>query len=329
MLRLLADDLTGALDSAAPFARTGAPIPVLWDRAAAPVEGAMALDCETRDLTAEQAARHTGEAAPLLRRGRPAFKKIDSRLRGHPALEIAVCSREGGFRTTIVAPAFPGQGRVTRDGRQLVLQEGGWRDTGVDLAADLRDQGLSVQRGRPNWGAGVFLCDADSERDLADIVASGADATPPVLWAGSGGLARALARSVETVAVEDLPGPLVLIVGTGHPVTLAQLDRLPAGTVVHRPSWPGGSPVLQEMIKDVVARGRPTGGAIVTGGETLYRLCATTGALRLLVRGEIEPGTAVATIEGGSWDGVTLVTKSGGLGSPDLLRRLVTGCGHA
>ena len=87
-------------------------------------------------------------------------------------------------------------------------------------------EGLTVHRGRPGQDGGVFLCDADDEADLMEIATSPA-LSPPVLWCGSAGLARALARPGTPMSLaEALPPPRLLLVGTAHPVTLAQLERL-------------------------------------------------------------------------------------------------------
>jgi D-threonate/D-erythronate kinase len=114
LLRLLADDLTGALDSAARFA-TVAPISVTWDASGG--AGPMALDSGTRDLAPELVGPRLKPFVPLLAAGELAFKKIDSLLRGHVALELAACL--GAFDHCVLAPAFPFQSRITRDGRQL------------------------------------------------------------------------------------------------------------------------------------------------------------------------------------------------------------------
>jgi uncharacterized protein YgbK (DUF1537 family) len=130
----------------------------------------------------------------------------------------------------VIAPAFPAQGRVTRGGRQLVRDPGGyWSDVGIDVAAILPSKGIEVRSGPPEQGGGVFLCDATTDDDLDRIAARGPELTPPVLWCGSGGLARALAGPTASLPLpQALPAPVRLIVGTAHEVTCAQLDRLPA-----------------------------------------------------------------------------------------------------
>jgi uncharacterized protein YgbK (DUF1537 family) len=39
----------------------------------------------------------------------------------------------------------------------------------------------------------------------------------------------------------------------------------------------------------------------------------------LHLRGEIEPGIPVGTLEDGAWHGITVVTKAGGFGAPETL----------
>src|SRR4051794_5709426 len=162
MLRLLADDLTGALDSAAPFVGRFGPIPTYWDEAAATI-GSLALDGETRDLEPDRARERIAALAPLLAGADISFLKIDSRLRGHPAAEIATCARAfrtvviapaaRAFRTVVIAPAFPAQGRITRQGRQLVREAAGaWQPVPLDLPAALAAAGLPIRLGPPESG---------------------------------------------------------------------------------------------------------------------------------------------------------------------------------
>ena len=207
--------------------------------------GDAAFDSETRDAGTSVARARVARLARHMIGAELAYKKIDSCLRGQPAAEIAATNREGRFRTVVVAPAFPAQGRVTRQGRQLVRDGDGWRDTGVDIARELAAEGLMARHGTPGPGGGVFVCDADQDADLAEIAAS-PGLSPPVLWCGSGGLARALAGPAAYLPVADaLPPPTLLVVGTAHPATLAQLawlDKLPSDIRIARVDLPPGSP---------------------------------------------------------------------------------------
>lgn len=325
MLRLIADDLTGALDSVGPFARPDAPIPVVWR--AVQVAGSLALDSESRDLAAADAYHAVAAMAPLLAGGQPAFKKLDSRLRGHPALEIAACARIGGFASIVVAPAFPAQGRITRQGRQHAQAADGWEPVPLDLPRALEAVGLHATLCAIPSGAGTFLCDAASEADLAAIAAAPVEG--PVLWCGTGGLARALAG--PSPAIELPRGRLRIVVGTNHPATRAQLAGLGArhGGIVRALDLPPGEPAAIEpahrAFVAACATEAPPDLLLATGGETLLHLCVALDAERLDVMGELAPGIPVSRLVGGGWDGITVISKSGGFGAPgffdDLIRR--------
>src|SRR5687768_2826457 len=124
---ILADDLTGAADSAIAFARQ-MPTRVIWGDAR-PEDHTdpfvLAYDAATRELDGVEAARRHREAMRRFRDSRlRVFKKIDSTLRGHPAEEIAAMldvmfSHEPATRI-VLAPAFPAAGRTVRDGQVCV-----------------------------------------------------------------------------------------------------------------------------------------------------------------------------------------------------------------
>ena len=199
-LRLLADDLTGALDSAAELAGLCGPVPVAW-RAAAWPDGSLALDTATREAGRDEAFARVQALAPALADADIAYKKLDSLWRGQAAAELAACLAAGGWQHCVLAPAFPAQRRITRGGRVLVGQaDGCWAPAPIDPVAALAAEGLQARPGRDDapLPPGISLFDAETEDDLARIVALGAPLRAPVLWCGSGGFARALARGVTS-----------------------------------------------------------------------------------------------------------------------------------
>ena len=115
-IRLIADDLTGALDTAAQFT-CHLPMPVLLQRE---FFLSFRLLC-TRPFLSRWHRGGCGRERPGFAAVFPgsalAFKKIDSLLRGHWAAEIAVLVASGVFRQMVLAPAFPDQGRITMGGR--------------------------------------------------------------------------------------------------------------------------------------------------------------------------------------------------------------------
>jgi uncharacterized protein YgbK (DUF1537 family) len=292
------------------------PVATLWHDTDLPE--AAAIDSGTRDMPEAAASVAIERVAPLLMGGAPAFKKIDSLLRGHVALELAVCMR--WFDHCVLAPAFPFQGRITRGGRQLVRSDVGWRDTGVDLAAALRALGVAVQ-----------LRDAETDADLDAIVAEGRGMSGRVLWCGTGGLAGALAGR-RAVPCPALPRPVLALIGSDHAISRAQVASVP---VERRDAMVVCA--LPEAIERDEARRRigmrfaavlrerteRPGTLFVTGGETLHDLCGALGASHLEVDGEIEPGVPTSVLRGGVWGGQRIVSKSGAFGDAGFLARLL------
>lgn len=335
-LRLLADDLTGALDSAARFVPLTGPVPVFWD-AAGILPPTAARDAGTREQNEAVAEAAVQDLAPMLAGADIAFKKIDSLLRGHVAAELAACLP--WFDHCVLAPAFPFQGRITRDGRQRVREGPLWRDTGPDLAAALAARDLDVA-----------VRNAAIDADLDAIVATGRALSGRVLWCGTGGLAGALAGH-RAVPRPVLPTPILALVGSDHGVSAAQLaaagdclHRLPSdGTPdlapVHRALRTGAAAVCV-TVPDGTARSEAAqrigacfasllaalphpGTLVVAGGETLRRLCVAIGVTSLEVDGEIVPGVPASRMRGGAWDGQRLVSKSGAFGDAGFLARLL------
>jgi len=65
----------------------------------------------------------------------------------------------------------------------------------------------------------------------------------------------------------------------------------------------------------------------VTGGATLMGVARRLGADGLRVAGQVAPGTPLSTLVGSRFHGVSVVTKSGGFGKPDCLKRLLDDAG--
>ena len=164
---LVADDLTGALDSAASFADSApaSKVPVVWSPSAIPGRNApLGVSTETRELSAGAARSGVLDAFAALPEAGLHFKKIDSLARGNTAVEIAACAESGLFTSLIVAPAFPQQGRCVDGGR---IEAGG---VVVDLSKLLAEAKVTFETCAPGAGipvrTGVALCDAATDADL-------------------------------------------------------------------------------------------------------------------------------------------------------------------
>lgn len=348
-LRLMADDMTGALDSAAGFVGLFGPLAV----GAKADSSCPVLDTATRERPETEAAQRVATLAGHLapEPGRLSFFKVDSLLRGHAGAEMASVLAKHRFDHTIIAPALPFQRRLTREGRQWVQGADGLAPTGEDIAASLRRAGFAV-RLAPNAEApqhGITVFDAATDADLDRIVTTGLARDGNTLWVGSGGLAAALGRALGGGAPPRpaLPAPLLGLIGTDHPVMKQQLvpfaDRLvaladrpdnefmPASDgqpVFAVPALPAGlcrsaaQAMIAGVFADFVRKAPRPGSLFVSGGETLRNLMLPLGVDRLMVLGEWEPGLPVSQLVGGRWDGLTVISKSGAFGTPDLLARL-------
>ncbi len=263
MAGIQADDLTGACDTAAPFAVRGLEtLVIVQGDGPASAHGVsadvLAIDTETREHGPEVARERACRAGAVLRAGAPSvlYKKVDSTLRGQIAAEIDGMLEGVGVATALLAPAFPAQGRTVVDGRLLVdgrpveetpiardptapatgasvlalLAAAGARPVGILPLATLRRGRDAVDARIERFAASggrALVADAETGPDLAVLADAGRKA--PVLLAGSAGLATALARR-EACAVTGrrgpLRGPLLVVAGSAHPSTRTQVMRL-------------------------------------------------------------------------------------------------------
>ena len=124
---IIADDLTGANDTALQFNLSGANTQILFDYSQAP-EGMLktqvwAISTETRNSKKEDAVPVVRGAVKILDEKLNAeyyYKKIDSTLRGNIGTEAMTVLNELGWDAAIVVPAFPAEGRTTVGGYHLL-----------------------------------------------------------------------------------------------------------------------------------------------------------------------------------------------------------------
>lgn len=264
-LRLLADDLTGALDSAAAFA-PGVPVHLDTVPGNAPPAPVVALATGTRDVPPHTLPQRLASALVWFAGGTLAFKKVDSLLRGNTFAECAWLAQAGRFDGVVFAPAYPAQRRLTRAAQQRVVhaaQEAateapgaapGWADTlgdpvGGSMVEAFAELGLPVHTGllppvaqedAPHDKIPVWVPDVGSDADLLRLARRawpGPDALPGRwLWCGSAGLAHALAAVQPGHGLTMPAGPApsappasasVLMLGASHhAVVRRQWDHL-------------------------------------------------------------------------------------------------------
>ena len=231
---ILADDLTGAADSAIAFARRRVPARVVWGDSPSQVHPdamVLAYDAATRELDAAPAARRHREVLQrFLHLPARLFKKIDSTLRGSPAEEIAamldVVLAQEPDTCVVMAPSFPAMGRTVRDAQVRVhgvplpfteywpasrdpalanllflLESAGLRARAVELATVRGDFDVLKSALSKADRTLVAVCDAETDEDLERIAEASLATDRPGFFVGSAGFAHALAHCVSRAGV--------------------------------------------------------------------------------------------------------------------------------
>ncbi|KRA98386.1 hypothetical protein ASD83_10810 [Devosia sp. Root685] len=326
---IIADDLTGALDAAAPFAMRGISTVVALNPAALPqaiATGARVIGVSTdsREISPKAATEAVRTALAALPAGTALFKKVDSRLKGNIEAELEAIPHQ----KSLVVPAIPAFGRWMKNG-----QIGGF---GVAEPID-------IARRLGRHAATAIVPDIADQADIEAVLQQAFD-----LPIGARGLAEAMARAMAPNAPEaDISFPegrAYCVIGSTDPITLTQLDRLRAGdagicyvpapngqgAIPARPAKltivqaiPGPSPADGKTVATALGRtlenlSPPPGSLLVlSGGATAQVILEQLGMAMLELLGEALPGLPIARA-----GGLTVVTKSGGFGDPDTLSTL-------
>jgi uncharacterized protein YgbK (DUF1537 family) len=233
LVRVVADDLTGACDVGGELLPLGRPVcvrSVTGRTAPAAPQGALwVANTQSRACAPVEAVRRVrlGAGPTPLGAGEIALKKIDTALRGHLAAELGAAMEALRPRLVLVAPAIPEVGRTTDGGRQLL---GGVPVSETPFGADpvnpvresnvvtvlatlgdvevrsvplgtVRDDAAyealvraAMGRARP-----VLVADAVRDGDLERSAAAVVSAGEPTLVVGSIGIARALVGALGSV----------------------------------------------------------------------------------------------------------------------------------
>ncbi|MGA2148165.1 MAG: four-carbon acid sugar kinase family protein [Bryobacteraceae bacterium] len=353
---LIADDLTGACDAAVAFAARGAEAEAVLDPAAlGPATEVLALSTDTRDFRAGLLAGFMQDLASRAPPAQVIFKKIDSTLRGNAGAEILAVAAAFACDAVLVTPAFPAMRRVVESGYLCVTGQETFAP--VDLAAYFRAQGVAAcHQVKPwdvetalVWGKRFLSIDAGCEQDLDSIVRAGLGWRRRALFAGSGGLAAALARSLRPRPAARLPlpraaGPAIFCIGSDHPATLEQeaglLSCRPAVRLDARAASPDEVVGSLRQSKHVVLRMpreatspahvrdllfpavQHAAGLLLSGGDTASLVARAMGVDSIRLVDEVSTGIPFALLRGGLLDGRTAVTKSGAFGDADALVRV-------
>jgi uncharacterized protein YgbK (DUF1537 family) len=342
---ILADDLTGACDSAAAFLGQGRRARVWLKNSgcdAACDADVWSFSTESRNETVAAAEERVGRLSEDLRRLLPSaifFKKVDSAGRGHFGDEIEASRVASGSDLTICASAFPAAGRCVLHG-ELRVRDASGTDMKMDLRelfpSNMREQIALIPVGTDvevknsvteavQSGKQVLLCDAESAADLQRIVRVAQKLPQRPLWAGSAGLSMALAPTLgagkyESAATEvRRSGRTLILCGTPHPLTQIQMDRLGKESVDSVVARVRCGSTTDDSLRKMFRDAEPVGSLVLTGGDTAAMVLKAFEAEWIDVAGEMEPGVPWGILRGGLADGCVVVTKSGGFGGEHVL----------
>ncbi|MHB1318363.1 MAG: four-carbon acid sugar kinase family protein [Anaerolineae bacterium] len=255
-LTVLADDLTGAMDSGLQFASRGLETVVQLSRESSARSPVTAISSESRDLSPTAAIGRVRAIVPRLQEGR-VLKKIDSTLRGNVGFELRALLSDLELRAVVVAPAFPQGGRTLLsgqllvDGRPLAItafrSDPRWpmiesylptylmQQSGLEVSHIALD---TVERGAEAIAGALSACrarlvvtDATSDAHLTSIATAVRELGPEWMPCGSAGLALAWASLIQAGTPPSVTFPdrgargILFVVGSRNPVTLAQLEQ--------------------------------------------------------------------------------------------------------
>lgn len=331
---IVADDLTGAMDTAGPFAQRGLSTCVVAEPLACEPDTVAAarvvsLNTDSRRLPEAQAAQRL--AACVARFGAQpfdiVFKKIDSTLRGNVVAETLELMRAAGRDVVLIAPAFPAQGRTVRDG---MVHVNGVPLPQTEFARDAlspppRDPlhkifGAAVGEDKvAQWtpssahahgGRKIVVADAETDDDLSIAIQGAKPQYGRMLLVGSAGLGLALAQDLAAQAAPrrsaiSVTGTIVFVVGSRAVQSreqVARLGRLAGTLVLEMPNGaPSPAPALGNALQVVLlavpdAQGGEGDAAAVAKGMARAALDVVrqTGSRALVATGG---DTAIAVLE--------------------------------
>lgn len=261
---VVADDLTGANATGARFARTGMRVATVTPEHVSRVSGdydVVVANLDSRHVPGEQAADLVTDVIEAVWPVGLVVKRTDTTLRGNVGAEIeaayeAVRDRvPAGTRVRVLfTPAFPGSGRITEDGvqllngiplerTQLAMDPLFPMTTSVvaDILAtqtDLEVRHVPVRQVTQEMLTAellsgdepIVVCDASSEQHITDIAEAAAAAhhSDGTVWVAvdPGPTGALLAYALRLRGQAGSRGPLLAVAGSTTDLTRSQLDTV-------------------------------------------------------------------------------------------------------
>lgn len=329
MTAILADDFTGAMDVAAPFAERGLSVRVIvspndFHLAAEAHCDVIVLNLDCRNESDEIAQRRVEAARAALGVRTIDFLKIDSTLRGTIRAMVETVLEPG--RTTIIAPSVFEQGRHVENGYLLV--EGKRLEDSDYMNDPLSPPFIGrLEEILPNRV--VSAPDMVGYDDMIRLISA---LPQDALVVGAASAARVMAEKIagNVRGTPSIPQGMtaLAVLGSKNEVSRAQARYLAArvagGAVITIPAeMADARRVEQKLAEDArlaVSVHQPCL-LVLVGGATALAVLKALGIGAVLVTGEAMPGMPLgaAMINGKkTW----IISKAGGFGDASLLARL-------
>lgn len=264
-LAVIADDLTGANDTAVQFAKRNisACVQIEFNEnyAKKKASDVIVVDTDSRSASAEGAYKKVKTVSEIFKKNgaEQIYKKVDSTLRGNLGAEILAADDVFCPQLVVIAPAFPSNRRTTVGGYhfldgvpielteiahapktpvnesqiiKLLKEQADKKMAEISLSC-IRQGKEAIERAlKEQVDAGVrwVIFDAADERHFDPIIEAAA-VFGKVLWVGSAGLADHLPafwhwKEGPGITVESLEGPVCIIAGSVSHTTQQQIQTV-------------------------------------------------------------------------------------------------------
>lgn len=246
---IIADDLTGACDTAVKYHDVNTPVKSIvdykdFDFNCFDQADVISVNSESRNMPTEDAYRIVFEIATKIS-GNDVniYKKIDSVMRGNILEEINAVLDATHINLAIVVPAYPENGRISANGNLHLYNGKQWINTNKSwldiLAKGTRKTCLiNTQKVRLNkeiiasdideaikTGIEIIVIDAENDDDLNRIAEAICmmESKNKVLLVGSAGLAKHISNLLHK---QKKSGRILSVIGTNHRATSDQLTYI-------------------------------------------------------------------------------------------------------
>jgi uncharacterized protein YgbK (DUF1537 family) len=333
----LADDMTGALEVGAKFSAVGLRAAVSAKSVESTTAQVIVYDTETRHLSPACAAEVVRNFVRSAKGGLGPFcavyKKTDSTLRGNISAELKAVSELFPDWRIGYAPAYPALGRTVKQG---ILYVDGVAVSETSFGADLLNP-VTASAISSVLGDQVDCTIFDGEQDshVEEAARTILDDGSMRIIAGPGALAGIIAEQLVPTRTAPVSLPRIssclVMNGSRHQRSVMQMGHAdaPGWTLLETAHPPNAEPAQvaaadARRLLEQIARHDPDG-IFVIGGDTVFAVIAALGFPALWPIREVVPGVPITRIKAADVKrnrDLFLITKAGGFGDLDVIRRV-------